>query len=501
MAEGARHEQAPLDRVVAGGASLTERPGNRVRHNLPRRQLGEHRAPPRGHIDPLPPQPGEVVGGEPGRLRVLQRLLVGRKCILRRLGHPAGIADRLRRSRLLAVAGRERLREAGLAQREAVGVHRPGVGGRREQQPDGVGTGLVGSQPGGRRVVVCERLPADDRVGLERAGEGEVQPRALAAGDALVGDVADQGVLEGLAAARLGVDQPALGQPAQRAAELGAAGHRRQLGLREPAPDHRGPLQHLLGVGREQVDAGRDHALHRLGHAVAALARHRQDLLEEERVATGERHLAILLAAEGGGEAAHLVGAEGRKRHGRLVAHARSPAGMPHQQVVAGEAQHDEGDARIGADDRGHELEQRRLRPVRVLDHEQRRLALRHREQQVPPGVAAALRVALELVALAIGPAPVGHRPQELFDPLAGRVRDEGVQVPHDPRDRILGGVLGAHGRRTQEDVAQGRVRPRLAVGQAAADPDRRAARPSGAARRPPPRAGGSCRCPARRRS
>ena len=410
----------------------------------------------------------------PARLGMLQGLLVRRERLLGGLGHPAGVADRLGGERPLEVAGRERLRQSGLAQREAVGVHGAGVGGGREQQPHGIGAGLVGPQAGGGGVVVCERLPAHHRVALERARERQMQPRPLGAGDALVGDVADQGVLEDLGAARLGVDQPALGQAAQGAAEVGAARERRQLGLREAAADHRGPLQHLLGVGREQVDPGRDHALHRLGHAVAALARHRQDLLQEERVAAGQGDLAVLLAAERGREPAHVLAGERRERHRRLVAHARPPARMLHQELVAGEADHHERHARVGADDRRHELEQGRLRPVGVLDHEQGRLALRHREQQLPPGVAAALRVALELVGLAIGPAPVGHGAQELVDPLAGRVGDERVQVAHDPGDGLVGRVLGAHRRGPQEHVAKRHVRARLAVGQAPAHPDGR---------------------------
>src|ERR687885_122668 len=105
--------------------------------------------------------------------------------------------------------------------------------------------------------------------------------------DRLIGDVADQRVLEAVAAVPAMMDEVALDEVAEAAGRPAAVAVEQRLELleREAAADHRGPLEETL-VGRiEQVEAGRDHTLHGLGHPVAAaLAADRQDLLEEERV-------------------------------------------------------------------------------------------------------------------------------------------------------------------------------------------------------------------------
>src|SRR5207344_138939 len=107
---------------------------------------------------------------------------------------------------------------------------------------------------------------------LELLCEAQVQARALVARDRLVGHVADEGVLEAVPASAAMVHEVAIDEVPQAARGAAAAAVEERLELleREAPPDDGGALKQPLVLGIEQVEAGGDHALHRLGHAVAA---------------------------------------------------------------------------------------------------------------------------------------------------------------------------------------------------------------------------------------
>ena len=187
------------------------------------------------------------------------------------------------------------------------------------QRGVGFGAVLLG-QPERRAVVMRQQLPelAGPLTGdlLEPLGDLGVRDSPVAQRDGVVGDVARQDVLEdvlllpGERRPDPVAHQLAVLQVAQALVELRVEAARLGRARREPAhrsapehpPDHRGGLEGALVRRDQQVDAGGEHALHRVGQVdlldprlgppPAVLAGDQppvdepaQDLLEEERVA------------------------------------------------------------------------------------------------------------------------------------------------------------------------------------------------------------------------
>ena len=157
---------------------------------------------------------------------VLERQPVGLPGVAGALGHPQGVAHRLLGERPLGVGVGHRQRPRGLVHRGAVGVHAAGLGGGLQQARDRLAAHLLHAQAGGGRVVGGHRLPAGP-IGLQVAGQPQVQAGAVAAGQRLVGHVADQRVLEAVAGAARAHHQVARDQLAQVPG---------RLVLRAPAP-------------------------------------------------------------------------------------------------------------------------------------------------------------------------------------------------------------------------------------------------------------------------
>ena len=160
-----------------------------------------------------------------------------------------------------AVKLREGVVEVEARQRELGGAPQPAQRRRREllelvlAVPPGELRDVGGDRLG---VVVRQHAGAAVRrvVRLEPAREGGVQARAARLRQAAVGDLAGERVLEDELGLR-GADEAAL----HEGAHLGArAGQRGQASRSERAADHRGGLERLLRLGRQQVDAGGEDA-------------------------------------------------------------------------------------------------------------------------------------------------------------------------------------------------------------------------------------------------
>ena len=261
-------------------------------HALALRRRHQRALPPGREVDPLPPQARGVLRPELRGDAQLERVEVGGAGVVEMLGHPVRVAGRLGRQRALVVGVGELPRKHGISQGQTVRLDASRLLRRLEEHAHGrrAGGRLAERRRGG--VVPGDGLTAGLGHPLELLRQEQVQAGALAARDRLVRHVADQRVLEAVAAAAAMVDEVAIDevpQPAGRATPA-AVQERLELLEREAPPDHGRPLEEQLVLGVEQVEPGRDHALHRLGHAVAAaaLAAHRQDLLEEERVPAGQ---------------------------------------------------------------------------------------------------------------------------------------------------------------------------------------------------------------------
>jgi hypothetical protein len=130
---------------------------------------------------------------------------------------------------------------------------------------------------------------------LDRGDDAAVQPRADVPGNAVVGDLVRQRVLErefGLGAEPRGVQELTSLQASQAAADVlgGQLGCLLQERHRHDSTDHRGDVEHVFVGRREAVDARRDDVVHRPRHRkrgglVGLLANGPRKLLQEERIA------------------------------------------------------------------------------------------------------------------------------------------------------------------------------------------------------------------------
>ena len=269
--------------------------------------------------------------------------------------------------------------------------------------------------------------------------------------------------------ARAADEQVALDQPRARALDLGGAeagGERMHRGGGERVARHgaEGERRALRGVepveprGQQRVQRG---GQLRRGPPLADVG---EELLEEQRVpARRGRDPPLLL----GGQAAaaergeQRVAGRGRQRRQRDDGPALEPAAGALDQVGARDPDHEH----RGAAQAGHEVEQhveqRRLRPVGVIDHErERRLPGEAADEllQRPVGVLAGLAA---LQADRGGHAPHGDRgdPQlggELVGAaLAAHLLDDLAQRPQRDPFAVLAAAAGAHGALQLRDEAR----------------------------------------------
>ena len=257
--------------------------------------------------------------------------------------------------------------------------------------------GVVGEDVDQVIALLAERV-------LDPAHVAVVELRAFLLGHALVGDLVDEDVLEpirpptaGSALVRLG-DEVAADPFAQRLARRGlTCGERREaVGPEQPA-HHRTSLQETLQLGARAVDARGDQALQRLWQDqradvaardpavvavldLAGLDEHAQELLDVQGVAVGPLdHLGPQLFGERvdgeelRDEPAGLVFGQRLELDGRRVAAAAAPVRAVLEELGSREAQHEQrGPGPF--DDVFDEIEESRLGPVDVLEHERDRL-------------------------------------------------------------------------------------------------------------------------------
>ena len=322
---------------------------------------------------------------------------------------------------------------------------------------------------------------------LEPAGEPRVVVRPRRLGQACVGDLADEHVLEterDLAAdrrARLGEQEVAEQQVVDRLADV--LDVRREVldgaGPEDPA-DHGSSTEHRAVSRREPVDARADQRLQRVGDALdaaaaAALQHHAYRLLDVQRVA-------LRLVEQGspgvGLERAGLLGQE--RFHEQLAlgaaecleldrgrAHAATaPTGVDVEELGAGEAEDEER--------RPHpvgevldQLEERLLGPVDVLEAEDDRLCLGELLDEGPGGPGDLLRRALAVERLQ----HAGGEAEEVGDGLV-------LAVCLELLERLLDRVVVGDARNGLDHLGQGPVGDALAVREAATDEHRCALEP-----------------------
>ena len=244
---------------------------------------------------------------------------------------------------------------AGLAQ------GRQGAGG----QPGRLGPGGAGERQGGP-VVVGEQLgPALGPVGgqpLDPGGGPAVLVGPLGPQHLAVGDVADQGVPEGVLDL---AGHPGGGRPLEELARLQAVQARLQLVAvaagdlgqgAQPADlaEHGGVVEHGLVGGGQGVQAGRHDGVHPGGQGGrgcaggrAAVAQHAHVLLGEQRVAADPAEQAgvdlggqAVMLEEGGQQAGGVGVAERAEPDGGAGG---APAGPALQQLGAGGGRHQHG--------------------------------------------------------------------------------------------------------------------------------------------------------------
>ena len=368
--------------------------------------------------------------------------------------------------------------------------------------------GSLATRGRGARVVVVELLAVE--VGLlevvgdhhvEVAGEvfrRRLHPRAdlemqIGSGaleQPSVRGVADQHVVEPddrfvapVGAGRL--DLLLAAQPLDHGVEIVAAGVGQQRGQgaeRELRPDDRRQLEHpSLGVG-EALDAGgeqrldRRRHLDRLGvdgeiptvsdlHDHAVVDEHPHQLADEQRVAVGR-------VGQAGGELLGECGATEQfsgEQFGRRGVEAFERHDGGHPPAGLGEWRADVADLRAGQPDHQHrrrlrplgemfeQVEEQRLRPLDVVDHQHQRLAFAedldqsaHGEERIlgRPGCGGADERAQQLDEPGGASALVAdQRPQRLDDLVGGRVVVEAgdrLKQFRDRRERRRAGTLAA---------------------------------------------------------
>ncbi len=230
---------------------------------------------------------------------------------------------------------------------------------------------------------------------LHRGGDAQVDLLALAAQQRIVGGVADQCVLErvaGLGAEAPPVHQARLHQLAQLALERvdRVRGHGGEQPEREGPPDHRGELRHFLGgaqarQARRQRVTQRRRQLAPVGR-LAALEHRSGQLLDEQRHAVGlgddmllDARGELRVAREELDQLLGILAAQGAERD---LHHAgpRSPRDVDrvrpdrhHQQQRRGRRLLDQPiEPRQGGG----------VEPVEILDQQDHRLGLGHRQHQ-----------------------------------------------------------------------------------------------------------------------
>ena len=419
-----------------------------------------------------------------------------------RLGEPGDQPGALRVTR-----GRQRQRPPEVRLRPVpVQRHRPVA--RQRQVPDrpiDQGGGALrpvgrGEQVDGLREVlgqdVADVLHAVGGGPFDPRRRGEVLVRPHRAGDLPVGDVAHQGVPEPVLG--LGRHRGCPGPPDQlHPGDLlegpfdVLAFHPRHRGHRagpERLADDRRVGQQRLAVGGQRVQAGGDQRRDarrqrdvpvgqppRLPLAAEQVPLYQQpdELFGEQGDATrlvGDQaqHVVGQVAAvqEAGDQRGRLPFVERRQVHPGRVAHAGAEQRFALEQLRAGRRHHGQRHRRGVAHQVVQERQERRVRPVEVLEHQDRGADLRDVLQEPLPRRERLLAVGGRLDA----EADQGH--QALAEPVASRLvlgREDLVELRPD-HVGVVGGVdagLGLH------DLAQGPERDALAVGQAAAAPPR----------------------------
>ena len=234
----------------------------------------------------------------------------------------------------------------------------------------------LGAVGAGALEVVADDLVLGVGRALQPAGQPLVEVRAAALGQAAVGDLAEQrvGEAEAVVARRaLGVDQLAPHERGQRGGQVVVAERRERAAAEAPALD-RGVLEQRALVRAELVEPRGQHGLD--GRRQLALRADRHQLLEEQRVAVGP------LDHPAGREP---LGAEPRHERERVdlverveaehggAALRRRPRRPALEQLRTAEA--DEQDRRAAGerDQVVDEVQQRRLGPVGVVDHDDER--------------------------------------------------------------------------------------------------------------------------------
>ncbi len=249
---------------------------------------------------------------------------------------------------------------------------------------------------------------------LDPVGEPRVQLRARALEDAPVGGVADQDVMEAqhrLAEEPAGValDQLAAPQRFEPCVEVGDVA-RQQFGdgaAREMAADDGRALEHhalfrpqsLDARGQQRVDRRRhlERRQRRAGSPAIALAlerafvhQHAHQLADEERIAlAGGEHLGrdrrgqIGGADHVGGEPHRGAGVETTERQHVGDQAARNDERRAHVAQLGSRAdQHQQRHAAAPLHQVLDEIEQQRLRPLQVVDHQHQRLGPRERGEE-----------------------------------------------------------------------------------------------------------------------
>ena len=324
----------------------------------------------------------------------------------------------------------------------------------------------------GREVVVGD-AGGDDRVlaglgdlGLERAGEREVQLGVLARQQVVVDDLAQQRVPELVATAGVGDDHVGLRRLAHHRAQLGAAEATRvgEHVVREDARGREQP-QHLLRRLAQALDPHHQRVAQRRRQPAAAVEPRREQLLGEQRVAlaAGVQALDQLVvgrpAEDVGEQLAQLVARQAREldpagaRVALELGQQRAQRVPAVQLVGAVGRDHEHALGPQAAAEEGEEGARRAVGPVDVLEHERERLLaaelVEQRQQRLEQARLAARRlVRAQLLGAAAGAAPVELRQQrgELRAHARGQRVENGVTLTReraqDAHDRCVGQLL-----------------------------------------------------------
>jgi hypothetical protein len=335
--------------------------------------------------------------------------------------------------------------------------------------------------------------------GLEQAGQALVQVGPDLLGHALVDGVADQQVPELVAglggqAGRGGAQELAPHQPAQTLGDLGPGVRRGQGGHRvllERLPDDRGPLQHVPVAAVQPVQAGRDQRLdgrrgprggqvagHRPGVALAAqpalLDQGGQQLLDEQGVAAGGpgdprpgRGRQRPAPGQPVQQGRRLLRSQWLQQHADGVGAAAGPGRTLLQQLGAGHRDQQDRRPAAALAQPLDQVQEGRLGPVQVVeDHHQGALGGQRLQQPVgrPGGL--------------LDRGRVGLQPDQLPDPPGDQrpLGDGPLQQGGQLGPGLLGRVLKPDPGRLADHLGQRPEGAAVAVGQAAADQDRRVA-------------------------